>query len=277
LKGVFAWVTVNYLLNKIGGEKKVPTVGIMDLGGASTQIVFEPNDPLLLQKADKYRAEMSFGKTKHVLYQHSYLGYGLMQARLKIKSLAADDTKKSPCVEDGRVEELAHDAQSPSNKITGLRKSYKDCENVVSKGVFTDTKACSLNPCSFDGVFMPPITKTFPHTAGYDMYAFSYFYDRTEPLGLVGTVRPADIKSKAEKICSSSLTPAEKKLVQDNPDFCLDLSYIYGLLTVGYNISDNRPLAVTKKINGFETGWCLGATIHMLDQMFESGDLKCNL
>ncbi|CAJ0882674.1 12551_t:CDS:2, partial [Entrophospora sp. SA101] len=42
MDGVYAWITVNYLLNKIGLKKKSPTAAIFDLGGGSTQIVFEP-------------------------------------------------------------------------------------------------------------------------------------------------------------------------------------------------------------------------------------------
>lgn len=45
-EGVFAWITVNYLLNRIGAEgaagASLKTAAVMDLGGASTQIVFEP-------------------------------------------------------------------------------------------------------------------------------------------------------------------------------------------------------------------------------------------
>jgi len=41
-EGVYAWITVNFLLNKIGSEEKLDTVAVMDLGGGSTQIVFEP-------------------------------------------------------------------------------------------------------------------------------------------------------------------------------------------------------------------------------------------
>lgn len=40
-EGVYAWITVNYLTERIGGAK-MSTSAIMDLGGGSTQIVFEP-------------------------------------------------------------------------------------------------------------------------------------------------------------------------------------------------------------------------------------------
>ena len=44
-EGVFAWITTNYLLGKIGGPDKTPTAAIFDLGGGSTQIVFQPTFP----------------------------------------------------------------------------------------------------------------------------------------------------------------------------------------------------------------------------------------
>ena len=45
-EGVYAWITTNYLLGKIGGPDKNPTAAIFDLGGGSTQIVFQPTFPL---------------------------------------------------------------------------------------------------------------------------------------------------------------------------------------------------------------------------------------
>ena len=43
-EGVYAWITVNYLMNTIRGDspKGSPSYAVLDLGGASTQIVFEP-------------------------------------------------------------------------------------------------------------------------------------------------------------------------------------------------------------------------------------------
>jgi guanosine-diphosphatase len=43
-EGVYAWITANYLLGTIKADtpKDTPTYAVLDLGGASTQIVFEP-------------------------------------------------------------------------------------------------------------------------------------------------------------------------------------------------------------------------------------------
>ena len=42
---VFAWTTVNFLLHNLDKGHGASTVGIMDLGGGSTQIVYEVRVP----------------------------------------------------------------------------------------------------------------------------------------------------------------------------------------------------------------------------------------
>jgi guanosine-diphosphatase len=56
-EGVFAWITVNYLTQRIGG-KRMSTSGVMDLGGGSTQIVFEPIDGAAVPNDPQYRFGM---------------------------------------------------------------------------------------------------------------------------------------------------------------------------------------------------------------------------
>ena len=90
-EGVYAWITANYLLGTIKSNtpKDTPTYAVLDLGGASTQIVFEPvfssSDQRLEPGEHKY--DLKFGGRSHVLYQHSYLGYGLMRARKHVHGL----------------------------------------------------------------------------------------------------------------------------------------------------------------------------------------------
>lgn len=69
------------------------SAAVMDLGGASTQIVFEPtfsstSATKKLAKGD-HVYDLTFAGTEHALYQHSHLGYGLMQARRAVHNLVA--------------------------------------------------------------------------------------------------------------------------------------------------------------------------------------------
>ena len=105
-EGVYAWITTNYLLGKIGGPDKSPTAAIFDLGGGSTQIVFEPTFkapsggmPEKLQEGD-HKYELKFGGREFELYQHSHLGYGLMAAREAIHKVVAQAKKKTAAESD---------------------------------------------------------------------------------------------------------------------------------------------------------------------------------
>jgi guanosine-diphosphatase len=126
-EGVYAWITVNYLLNTIRGDSPEGSLpyAVLDLGGGSTQIVFEPEsgdekgDEGLQEGEHKY--ELEFGGAKRVLYQHSYLGYGLKSARASVhrlvqfmdslrppKSGISDSMRMihNPCLAQGTVKEV---------------------------------------------------------------------------------------------------------------------------------------------------------------------------
>uniref|UniRef100_A0A8C5VRF2 nucleoside diphosphate phosphatase n=1 Tax=Microcebus murinus TaxID=30608 RepID=A0A8C5VRF2_MICMU len=83
-EGVSAWITVNFLT----GSLKAPgrsSVGMLDLGGGSTQITFLPRLEATLQASPPghLTAIRMFNRT-YRLYSYSYLGLGLMSARLAI-------------------------------------------------------------------------------------------------------------------------------------------------------------------------------------------------
>ncbi|XP_036041763.1 ectonucleoside triphosphate diphosphohydrolase 6 isoform X2 [Onychomys torridus] len=83
-EGVSAWITVNFLT----GSLKSPgssSVGMLDLGGGSTQITFLPRVEGTLQASPPghLTALQMFNRT-YKLYSYSYLGLGLMSARLAI-------------------------------------------------------------------------------------------------------------------------------------------------------------------------------------------------
>jgi hypothetical protein len=62
---------------------------------------------------------------------------------------------------------------------------------------------------------------------------------------------------------SSPPLPYPCRAAQDAPFQCIDHTYIYNLLhNLGF--ADDQSLRLTKKINGIETGWCLGAMIQEL-------------
>lgn len=154
-EGVFAWITANYLLDTIraGSPRGAPTYAVLDLGGASTQIVFEPtfgdDDGTLFVDGD-HKYELQFGGTTRVLYQHSYLGYGLMRARLSVHRLVefvatfnqvggggGGGEIANPCLAQGTTRVVQLDASRPGEverDVTMVGEDvggYEACNRIV--------------------------------------------------------------------------------------------------------------------------------------------------
>lgn len=307
-EGVFAWITVNYLLNRIGSTSatKPETAAVMDLGGGSTQIVFEPTFTSALQgmqPGEHVYQLNAFGTKPYTLYQNSYLGYGLMQARMSINSLAAftyslahpnavltgsahDGTQgslewtslrpettriPSPCFTNGRTKAvlISQPGQKTKANVTmvGTDGGFAACRRLVE--VMMDKDAvCSSKPCSFGGVYQPSLMETFKTAP---IIALSYFYDRLEPLGLGPKFKIKDLEAVAQRACAYTKTDTQGfgakavEELEDRPETCLDLSFMHGLLSLGYELGSEREVSIAKKLGGTELGWCLGAQLAVLD------------
>lgn len=88
-EGPLAWMTVNFLLGAFGGNTRTAanksatppsTVAVIDLGGGSTQIVFEPGADAFSAMHPQLKYSASLGSRHVRAYQHSYEGYGLHAA-----------------------------------------------------------------------------------------------------------------------------------------------------------------------------------------------------
>ncbi|KAL9025405.1 MAG: hypothetical protein Q9196_005764, partial [Gyalolechia fulgens] len=286
-EGVYAWITTNYLLGKIGGPDKSPTAAVFDLGGGSTQIVFEPTFkspskgfPETLAEGD-HKYKLKFGGRTFDLYQHSHLGYGLMEARKAIHK-AVTQTKKdasidhpnwmeepisNPCITPGmkRLVNVTLDdgtEYSNLNMVGPPDSSVAQCRGLAEKILEKDAE-CKLAPCSFGGVHQPSLEKTF---AQEDVYIFSYFYDRTQPLGMPESFSIGELRDTTAKVCEGEsgwgvfdgIQGAQEEL-RGRPEYCLDLNFMMALLHTGYELPTGREVKIAKKIGGNELGWCLGA------------------
>ncbi|KAI0304320.1 nucleoside phosphatase family-domain-containing protein [Multifurca ochricompacta] len=292
-EGVYAWVTANYLMDTIRADslKTAVPYAVLDLGGASTQIVFEPvfdsakSDAALREGEHKY--ELKFGGKEHVLYQHSYLGYGLMRARKGVHRLvnfmastrttAVGAEIGNPCLarETRRVVEVEV-AGSPATTqnvtmVGGDIGSFEACNRIMQLVMAKDA-ICEVKPCSFDGVYQPSLLDTFPNGK---ILLLSYFYDRINPLLPPSTSRPLTIASIADLATDVCLgQPSWEKRWGDNkqameelldrPEYCLDLTFMHALLRLGYEFDDGRTIEIGKRIDGTELGWALGAAIAMV-------------
>lgn len=295
MEGVYAWITVNYLLGHIGGPDKNPTAAVLDLGGGSTQIIFEPTFPekprgglptKLAEGEHKYK--LNFGQRDFDLYQHSYLGYGLMEARNNMHATLLDSlyeaNKKpdqentdylkqpiiNPCIAPGLWRDVTvalpagHElGEKVAVNMTGpAEPAPTQCRYWTEKSLHKEDE-CKIAPCAFRGVHQPPFEQTFAREA---VYLLSYFYDRTTELGMPESFTLRELHDLANRVCKGEegwdvFAPVPKAVeeLKGRPEYCLDLNFMYSLLRSGYGMPIDRELRIAKKIGGNELGWCLGA------------------
>ncbi|CCK71103.1 guanosine diphosphatase KNAG_0G00460 [Huiozyma naganishii CBS 8797] len=299
-EGVYAWITTNYLLGNIGSGSKLPTCAVFDLGGGSTQIVFEPTFPSKERLIDgEHKYELEFNGENYDLYQFSHLGYGLMQGRNKINSVLVQNalehgaiqkndlknvhTLSSPCLPPNVTTPTEHVKLTDGSIYQVVFKGPKvpagaQCRFLADKILNKDTK-CQQPPCSFNGVHQPSLVRAFKESN--DLYIFSYFYDRTRSLAMPLTFTLNELYDLSKMVCNGGEVwesvfsgfdgPLEE--LKNDPYFCQDLTFEFSLLHTGYDIPLNRELKTAQKIADNELGWCLGASLPLL----EGKNWKCKL
>ncbi|KAM5482441.1 Guanosine-diphosphatase [Microsporum canis] len=297
-EGVYAWITTNYLLGNIGSPEETPTAAIFDLGGGSTQIVFQPTYkgkgpdglPEKMPEGD-HKYALKFGGRDFILYQHSHLGYGLMAARAAIHrhlietkhELSPNDKGwlkqkvVNPCIVPGmsrNVTVALSDGHALGKEVEVLMVGPKDpsaaqCRNIAEKILKKDAE-CNLSPCSFNGIHQPSLRKTFSKE---DVFIFSYFYDRTSPLGMPESFTLHDLHELTSTVCGGEASwgvfqtnSTAMEELTGRPEYCLDLNFMLALLHTGYEMPLHREVKTAKKIDGNELGWCLGASLPLLSK-----------
>lgn len=252
-EGISAWVTVNFLTGALQGPQS-STVGMLDLGGGSTQITFSPPGEKTIQAspADFITSFQMFNHT-HTLYTHSYLGLGLMSARLSIlgggdSSAWGSNELVSPCLAPEYFGQWTH------GDVVYTLKGQKAGEPVYD--------ACLSK---VEKVLYRKVMKT-SEVADLDFYAFSYYYDRAVDLALIdeqlgGTILVSDYMAAAQRVCGGlTISPPQ------SPFLCLDLVYISVLLQeLGF--PPHKQLKLARTIDDVETSWALGATFHYIQTL----------
>ena len=264
-EGAYGWVTANYLKGILfRDDAPSHVVGALDLGGASLQITFLPAEA---PKNNSYRLVLP--NNVFNLYTHSFLSYGQdMIARTLIEHAAeqardADgnipESVPFPCYLRGYSERVNLTADNKEHAIVGSG-NHSLCSAYQLVAMKLDAP-CPVEPCSFDGVYQPPLRGEF--------YAMSGFFYTADFLGFASnnkTATPSKFFDGAEKFCATSWEDALKQHPELEPAllkvYCLTSSYVYNLLTKGFGFSANEArIYFTHDIDGSSLNWALGGLI----------------
>lgn len=241
-EGIFGWLSVNYLLGHLEHGGRFPTVGALDLGGASTQITFVP-----LDHPREHRQAVDLRGQVYQVYTYSYLGFGQDEARENVASPA--------CFLEGYP--LPEDYALPSGTVgTG---DWTGCLGAIRAQL---TRPCADEPCSLFGVYQPPLYGDF---LAFSVYAYAAdFFD------LRGSLSPARMAAAGEAFCAQDW----RQLVADDPgldsnpyypNYCFSAAYIVTLLSDAFDLPDTTErVHAPLEVQGADVGWALGALLFEL-------------
>ena len=221
-EGLFGWISVNYLMDGFGSSSSDrSTYGFLDMGGASTQIAFEPNpeEQGKTQSLMDVRLRLLSGEEiSHKIFVTTWLGYGTNQARERyvgqaIKQqeqsrpfvedpLPSADIIKDPCLPSGLAlaespvytePSTSHERKTHTLLGTGsFERCLQDTLPLLNK-----TAPCPDAPCLFNGVYVPPIDFSVSHFIGIS----EYWYSSEHVFGLGGSYDFVQYERAAQEFC----------------------------------------------------------------------------
>lgn len=204
-EGLYGWIAVNYLMDGFdkhehaaGNEKgrHSSTYGFLDMGGASTQIAFEPSAVEQVKHADNlHHVHLRFlsGKdVQHPVFVTTWLGFGTNQARNRYidqeveRHVRASDYATLPGDAEGLGAErpvvLVDDPCLPAGLMLAearhagytLHGTGDFVQCLKRQAPLLNKEAeCTDEPCLFDGVHVPPIDFSVNHFIGISEYWYS--------------------------------------------------------------------------------------------------------
>ncbi|CAJ1793726.1 unnamed protein product [Sphenostylis stenocarpa] len=277
-EGSYLWLTVNYLVGKLG-KKFSKTVGVVDLGGGSVQMTYAvsrntaKNAPKVPDGEDPYIKKMSVKGKKYDLYVHSYLRFG--REAFRAETLKVTYGSANPCILAGFNGTYTYSGAEYEVYPPISGPSYEACRELVLETLKVN-EPCSHPNCTFGGIW-----DGGRGSGQKTIYATSSFFYLSQDVGMFDAkapnarVRPADFESAAKKSCGLTFEDAKTAypLLSNAriPYVCLDLTYMYSLLVNGFGLEPLQEITVANKILYedalVETAWPLGTAIEAISAL----------
>uniref|UniRef100_Q8K0L2-2 Isoform 2 of Ectonucleoside triphosphate diphosphohydrolase 8 n=1 Tax=Mus musculus TaxID=10090 RepID=Q8K0L2-2 len=243
-EGAFGWITINYVLGMLlkysSGQWILPEegmlVGALDLGGASTQISFVPQGPILDQST---QVTFRLYGANYSVYTHSYLCFGRDQILNRLLAKLAQDSQvapvRHPCYHSGyqAILPLSSLYDSPCIHTTD---SLNHTQNLTVEGtgdpgncvvalrsLFNFSSCKGQKDCAFNGIYQPPVHGQFYVEVSY---------------------------------------PGQERWLRD---YCASGLYILVLLLEGYKFSEETwpNIQFQKQAGDTDIGWTLGFMLNL--------------
>lgn len=298
-EGLWGWIALNYLTDKLlPGDKNLP-YGFMDMGGASTQIAFVPSSSKELENYLEDLHIISLRTTtgdgfSWPVFVSSWLGFGANEARRReLESLIhalptvpnniydidgdGKDDLVDPCSPPGM--KIDYDYNGKTYTITGSG-NYEGCLRTIYP-LLLKHLPCTKEPCLFNGVHAPGMDFSKEKFVGVS----EYWYTAHDVFHLGGDYEYKKFEKATKEFCTTNWESLMARL--EDGEFgpaigeaglrraCFKASWIVNVLHEGFNLpregidddsSDDEiePEPVFKSIkdiDGDELSWTLGKMV----------------
>lgn len=233
-EGIYGWLAVNYGLGILASDK--PLVGVIDMGGASTQVTFPITRPEAIDEHSSIELDV-YGR--HIqLFAHSFLGLGKNEFDHQFLDVASCFSDNYP-MPNG---ELAQGDFSSCVKETALL----------------------INAVHHVDKTIQPVMQSNPVKTWYALGAISALAQTPPLTPNNGQFTIKDIADWADReFCHRDWS----LLVAQYPDneylytSCLNSSYFYALLNHGYGMHQDQQINYIPSNGDNEYDWTLGVVL----------------
>ncbi|KAJ8773762.1 hypothetical protein K2173_006412 [Erythroxylum novogranatense] len=272
-EGVYAWVVANYALGTLGGDPR-QTSGIIELGGASAQVTFVPDEPV----PPEFSRTVTFGNVTFSIYSHSFLHFGQNVAFEAFKeSLAADNyglttssLEKQTIIDPCTPKDYSHAtvawklAPGPStekNKLPSLfhsKGNFSECRTAALTLLQKGKDKCQYQHCYIGSTFIPKLVGKFLATEN--------FYHTSKFFGLDSRGFLSSLMVAGQQFCGQNWSKLKMKYQSHSDEdlvrYCFSSAYIVALLhdSLGVALDDER-ISYASQVGNIPLEWALGAFI----------------
>lgn len=211
-EGLFGWIAVNYLMDGFSTDpENRRTYGFLDMGGASTQIAFEPEDDSKDLKVVRLRL-LNGKDISHRVFVTTWLGYGTNQARQRYVGRLIDRAESSEGHKTGYINDPCLPRDLKRTEVPLLADGSSDHAHtpheLVGSGNFTHCLTetapllnkdapCLDIPCLFGGQRVPRINFSVSRFIGVS----EYWYTSEQVFGLGGAYDFVQYERAANGFC----------------------------------------------------------------------------
>jgi len=234
-----SWIAANFLAGTLAADE-TETFGLVEMGGASTQVTFEMADEVEFSglSPDKQFIFRDLKGKLYNLYAVSYMNYGQDYAMNRYYEEASSTHDPEPCC-------MKQQQCGPAHKHEGSG-DYETCHRLVRDALF-----------STDDFSVPasPVSKLIATE--------NFFYTRNDVRNAMQSASESDIMdlSKAHAFGSELCEGSDVIRAADpHRKLCFSAAYQAAFIDALQLPSDDYP-KVKRKINGVAVSWTLGSAL----------------